>query len=279
MTNETTASQPKSIGDDAQFLDLAQEYRGATVGGLHKAFKVMAAYIDNKLRAPAAQASATIQAAPKLQRWTFDHGMTASAADDGQWVRYADVLHAATIQEPVMVAEPVGENINGPMTEAQKQEARCLYRNLHHLGPDAMEDVVRFASVCGYTNGRKDFAEPAAPMVADPAGVAVKTWEERAAPDTSYWGEGSPVPYMQAEINDLRTALAATVKAVPSEALDAARYRFLRDQNIFQEVGSSSPYAVRGQSMEMLDGPELDKAIDDAKNFAAPLADKTGGGE
>lgn len=55
-------------------------------------------------------------------------------------------------------------------------------------------------------------------------------------------------------------------------AEDAARrYQWLRDQDIFSEVGSVSPYAVRGQSMEVLDGEELDKACDAAITAKEPI--------
>lgn len=54
------------------------------------------------------------------------------------------------------------QGIRGPLTAAQKNHAHCLYRTLNHLGPDAAEDVIRYASVCGYVNGRKDFEVDAA---------------------------------------------------------------------------------------------------------------------
>lgn len=196
MTNETTASQPKAQPDTSETATKWAEtfYRNADSFTLRDLGIVQAAWAEAsaRCRAPAAQASATIQAAPigYARRWHINGEKPAKERKENgrmAWpIRFKflavserkclsddePLYAAATIQEPVMVAEPVGENINGPMTDAQKQEARHLYRNLHHLGPDAMEDVVRYASVCGYVNGRKDFAEPAAPMVADPAGVA-----------------------------------------------------------------------------------------------------------
>lgn len=50
-----------------------------------------------------------------------------------------------------------GGDVRGPLTDAQRDHVRNLYRTLHHLGPGAMEDVVRHASVNGYVNGRLDF--------------------------------------------------------------------------------------------------------------------------
>lgn len=264
MTNETTASQPKSIGDDVMrirdevdwengFVQLLEGYKHATDHGICSRESVQAqiiAYVRSP--ASAAQASATIQAAPtgmhaaadlidaKAQKYLDDHAGTENDTgavvfhygESGRdyhstLVELAEELRlAATIQEPVMAAEPVGENINGPMTDAQKQEARHLYRNLYHLGPDAMEDVVRFASVCGYVNGRKDFAEPAAPMVADPAGAesvraSFESWCIRNNFSTNKWPDGV---YLVSETvgawEGWQAALSATVKAVPSEALD-----------------------------------------------------------
>lgn len=52
--------------------------------------------------------------------------------------------------------------------------------------------------------------------------------------------------------------------SLQADAKDAARYRWLRNQNIFDEVGTNSPYVITGQTMTMLDGEELDTAVDDA---------------
>lgn len=71
----------------------------------------------------------------------------------------------------VGAVDPGETGINGPLTDAQRMHARSLYRTLHHLGPSAMEDVVRYASVCGYVNGRKDFA-PDSATANGAAGVA-----------------------------------------------------------------------------------------------------------
>lgn len=46
--------------------------------------------------------------------------------------------------------------------------------------------------------------------------------------------------------------------------VNAKRYLFLRNQNIFEQIGSTSPYVVRGQSMDFLEGKELDDEIDAA---------------
>lgn len=68
-------------------------------------------------------------------------------------------LDAARRAEPAQASAPAAvDGIRGPLTDAQRAELRYLYSNLYHLGPGAMEDVVRRASVCGYVNGRLDFA-------------------------------------------------------------------------------------------------------------------------
>jgi len=47
------------------------------------------------------------------------------------------------------------------------------------------------------------------------------------------------------------------------DSIDAKRYRWLRDKSCqFEEVGSTSPYVVRGQTMEPIDGLTLDRAVD-----------------
>ena len=47
------------------------------------------------------------------------------------------------------------------------------------------------------------------------------------------------------------------------EFRDALRYKFLRNAATkHDQVGTSSPYVVRGQSMETLDGRALDAAVD-----------------
>lgn len=63
-------------------------------------------------------------------------------------------------------------DINGPLTDVQRTQIRALYQTLHHLGPDAMEDVVRTASVNGYVNGRCDFADEWREAVIDQCAIA-----------------------------------------------------------------------------------------------------------
>lgn len=48
------------------------------------------------------------------------------------------------------------------------------------------------------------------------------------------------------------------------DAADAIRYRWLRDQNITELIGSFTPYVVQGQTMRMLEGAEVDVAVDAA---------------
>lgn len=220
MTNETTASQPKSIGDDAQFLDLMTEVTCATEELSHTrpaAWAALVAYIHGYFRAPAAQASATIQAAPEgwrdKLRWskanTDYHGLTAFTPD--QLEHFVSMLcaPAATIQEPVMAAEPVYQ-IGSPCGRYWKTTTKNTYDstgpNWRRIRPDA------------------------APMVADPAGVVRLTPEqifETADPffiwDADDWRKATSGSIgMPGLLAYTRAALAATVKAVPSEALDEA---------------------------------------------------------
>lgn len=76
----------------------------------------------------------------------------------------------AAPRQPEDGSEMSDDDIAGPLTEAQRNHARSLYHTLYHLGPDAMEDVVRFASVSGYVNGRRDFV-PKQPASAVQGGV------------------------------------------------------------------------------------------------------------
>lgn len=65
---------------------------------------------------------------------------------------------------------------------------------------------------------------------------------------------------MPLEIADALLAAAGSSQA--QDANDAARYRALRNQNIFAQVGSFTPYVVQGQTMRVLEGMELDKEVD-----------------
>lgn len=53
------------------------------------------------------------------------------------------------------------------------------------------------------------------------------------------------------------------------DARDAARYRWLRNQDCLKEIGKMTPYAVQGQTMKHLDGKELDAAVDAAMQSSA----------
>lgn len=92
--------------------------------------------------------------------------------------------------------------IRGPLTDAQKDHAHCLYRTLNHLGPDAAEDVIRYASVCGYVNGRKDFEVQ--PVSARPS---IPTNDEVCA-EVRTRGRGNILNYVSAgAVNDVMAAV------------------------------------------------------------------------
>jgi hypothetical protein len=56
------------------------------------------------------------------------------------------------------------------------------------------------------------------------------------------------------------------------DALDAARYRWLRNKALgFDQIGSSTPYVVRGQVMDTLDGARLDSAVDRSMGLTAAV--------
>ena len=50
----------------------------------------------------------------------------------------------------------------------------------------------------------------------------------------------------------------------PDSGRDAARYRWLRDQDCIEQLGRFTPYVVQGQTMKMLEGDEVDAAVDAA---------------
>lgn len=285
MNNETTASQPKSIGDDARNEIRAAVWEG--LKGLYYCGRVWDAWqvgtmgqddftpaedmdevIDpifenvvaalEKSRAPAAQASATIQAAPESKTAIDQYGTTRCASCDANLdlnEEHGDDCSDATIQEPVIVAEPVGFVL---------PEALVLYEaereNITGYDADQMRAMFR--------------AGQAAPMVADPAGVALtddqicEIWTDSDIPSTT--------GFLSFARDIERATLAATVKAVPSEALDAARYRWLRDKS---EPGICAFYLSVGKAFDGVKFTQttVDEAID--AQIAAPLADKTGGGE
>lgn len=314
MTNETTASQPKSIGDDAQFrltiremvrLLEAKEWPVAVISedADAQALEVEIACLISALatsRAPAAQASATIQAAPI--------GWTAKRVDGTGYgnILYSDrqsaeiaVSHngpaapkyeivpvfAATIQEPVMVAEPksvpmkeIGEILAEVMQIASNNGANSVTM------PDA------YVAVAHFTCYPQEYGF-AAPMVADPAGVVVTDDRERfealtlqkyAAATFERFTYGKyKTTWVQDHYEGWCMALAATVKAVPSEA-PAKR----NEQAKFEEWSVKWKYNLRpaneGSTDTYMEG-ETETAwmgwMACVDSFAAPLADKTGGGE
>src|SRR4051812_33541531 len=84
MTNETTASQPKSIGDDA--WKSLTTYTGNEIERVYvferEEFVKLEDVIELlKSRAPAAQASATIQAAPTVSTITLTGHQLVAALD------------------------------------------------------------------------------------------------------------------------------------------------------------------------------------------------------
>ena len=78
----------------------------------------------------------------------------------------------------------------------------------------------------------------------------------------------------------LSECLAVTAKwsaAAGAASQDAERYRWLRNHDIMQHVGSFAPYVVQGQTMRMLEGKEVDAAVDAA--IAAQQAASVAKGE
>lgn len=66
------------------------------------------------------------------------------------------------------------------------------------------------------------------------------------------------VRLQQKEIEQLRNEL-------KNYKQDASRYQWLRNTSIsYEQVGRFTPYCVKGQSMEVLEGDDLDKCIDRA---------------
>jgi hypothetical protein len=53
------------------------------------------------------------------------------------------------------------DGINGPLTDAQRNECRALYSTLGGAPLDSADAVIRKAAVYGYMNGRKDFGRAA----------------------------------------------------------------------------------------------------------------------
>jgi hypothetical protein len=305
MTNETTASQPKSIGDDAGFLFLMTGITGIDTEGEN--YKRIVRFIDN-FRAPAAQASATIQAAPEYRvGWFWSSAnpdkqvrCLAEGKEIAEYEKRGDFIgwcDAATIQEPVMVAEPVGDLMGDIKKAIRLADAVGVSRadNRYARNEKAVEELVDLELSI--------YRRLAAPMVADPAGVAVPTWQQRipsprkekyctmncsggvrpcedCGTETIY---GDHVAARDAEIADLRAALAATVKAVPSEALDLmkeARELAPILRGMCEGGGEERNVDIYAANYSAGDGDIfVQRAADLLEDFAAPLADKTGGGE
>lgn len=86
----------------------------------------------------------------------------------------------------------------------------------------------------------------------------ILTWQERIKPLLPLGSDNRSAvksKCMTEEIAELRKRLATLEQ-------NSERYLFLRNQNIFEQFGGSSPYVIRGQSMTPLDGEELDQAVD-----------------
>lgn len=308
MTNETTASQPKSIGDDAQFKQafnlIYDAYSKPATDFVDDSFayqfmrkKVTEAYsLMQRLRAPAAQASATIQAAPEgtaMQRYKECSGddepsalerlrfFCSLALNGRDWLDsekfFADL--AATIQEPVMVAEPVTFDLSKLKRYAQTDSS--------------MEVVEPGTHVCEFFDVDEVRLLLAAPMVADPAGAAFDREEfirqvsvgiaemDRDSPEDQ---PGMMLVTPQELQNVMRNAFgsfdedaelagAATVKAVPSEALDEVlRLKFEA------EARANWPIGFERNHFGAFSSSSVERDYQTWK-IAAPLSDQTGGGE
>ena len=117
--------------------------------------------------APAVPSNASVK---DMLRWlgvdTDYHGKIAFTLD--QFARFVDMLRAAVASSDATgkadAANAGDFSIRGPLTDAQRDECRYLYNNLKHLqagGYYVADDVIRAAAVYGYTNGYKDFHDPA----------------------------------------------------------------------------------------------------------------------
>lgn len=84
---------------------------------------------------------------------------------------------------------------------------------------------------------------------------------------------------LREQVRDAIKSLYAVTSA--ADAKDAERYRWLRDHDIMQHVGSFAPYIVQGQTMRMLEGKEVDAAVDAAiaATQAAPASSEFANGE
>lgn len=87
----------------------------------------------------------------------LDEDGKATDPEKAQTAYFAYMAALSTIKPEASAATQQAGDVRGPLTDAQRDHVRNLYRTLHHLGPGAMEDVVRHASVNGYVNGRLDF--------------------------------------------------------------------------------------------------------------------------
>jgi hypothetical protein len=303
MTNETTASQPKSIGDDAQFRKLADAYRCALPGHVHGPYTILTSFIDS--RAPAAQASATIQAAPDdaieyCRSLAF--GWRVAGLKDKEWaanfIAAGLAERAATIKEPVMVAETVGAIPPGVMFHGYSDQDEHFgetildyMRSRGEIGTDDLKEGDVLDVTAMWTQDQRwrvtqagnpfevERISPAAPMVADPAGVAEQSECVKCG-----------APFVWCHCNP---PLAATVKAVPSKALDTKLLDALGNESWNLEcfdmptggddsdigwrvVGHHMAEPIRRIVAEVYeDNPRA--AIKVA--LAAPLAGKTGGAQ
>lgn len=292
-TADLFASQPKSIGDDVKLENLLSEYASA----VNRATSLdRETFLREEIirlfhsSAPADQASATIQAAPEVMSPERVTEIWSKVADEFQLalrnaidpadagnltVHFARAVEryvrsAATIQEPVMVAEPVGEKFSRVGFSVATGSARIIVATAI-----TQEWADRIVSAL------------AAPMVADPAGVATKVqlwWRT----DMAEWRECMGDEPEAVEFSGIVPSgyrgtsggYATTVKAVPSEALEVVASGYEGGTMISDPTGLGATI-----SMHYASTAEAENAFDsltrfiDGINFAAPLADKTGGGE
>ena len=63
----------------------------------------------------------------------------------------------------------------------------------------------------------------------------------------------------------MRKDAAALIRELEIYKKDALRYRWLRNQaTSFEQVGRFTPYCIKGQTMQVLEGNELDSLMDRA---------------
>jgi hypothetical protein len=408
MTNETTASQPKSIGDDALNAAMADQDQvpylivfddnerpnELVIGADRAAYRFKQISIswnahlfakvksnspydkrfNDNFRAPAVQASATIQAqkatlgevwAAGVVHWDLfpgyliDHCEGDPLTEEGLQFALHDMLtdadylrisaeRAATIQEPVMVVEPVAQAHTSAAADYIDAKAETYLEENAGIEPDTGATVFHYGEAgrdyhsslvelaeeirgIGPSGGSTCTVPPsgwhctrapghegacaawpdAAPMVADPAGVAVSDSSMDMvgrrlrqildpAPGTlsAQWHAADALYYLTGDEAFATRAdsltLAATVKAVPIEALGRQagvadnlppcdRPNECRFVETHAHTRTLAYYPAIYNALGRNINPDRNISSGGMKcqvcGKVAPLADKTGGGE